>query len=579
VRPPVTRLPLLLAALLVACACGTSNPSPEASPVAPDPSPDAATSSPGAAPAVACTPAVTPPSRPWNERTWYEVFVRSFADGDGDGIGDFKGLTARLDYLNDGDPATTTDLGIGGLWLMPVAESPSYHGYDVTDYRAVEPDYGTREDLDAFLAAARARDIEVIVDLVPNHSSVEHPWFEASADGDPDTADWYVWEDENPRWLGPGGQTVWHERGDRWYYGVFWEGMPDLNLRSEAVTAELRDIARFWLEDVGVDGFRVDAAKHLVEDGKDAQTNTPETKAWLAGFKESVTAVDPDALLVGEVWDPPSVAGGYVPDSLDLTFDFGLATGYRLALQNGRAAPMRTAFTETAAAWPVNQQAGFLSNHDQTRIMTELRGDTPAAKLAAFLLLTGPGVPFLYYGEEIGMTGTKPDERIRTPMRWTPDPATAGFTTGTPWQPLSEDDPATVNVESQAASRDSLLATYQDLVRVRSQQAALRTGATVLLDTDAEPVMGWLRTTAGETVLALVNVSDDPVDAYTLTLAEGPFCGPMTATLLGAVNGDPAAAVSAPPVNEAGGVSGWTPIAQLPPRSGFLVRLAPAPAP
>jgi glycosidase len=282
-------------------------------------------------------------------------------------------------------------------------------------------------------------------------------------------------------------------------------------------------------------------------------------------------------MLVGEVWDPASVAGGYVPDSLDLTFDFGLATAYRLALQGGRAAPLRTALLDTAAAWPANQGASFLTNHDQTRIMTELRGDPAAARLAAFLLLTGPGTPFLYYGEEIGMTGTKPDERIRTPMRWTPDPATAGFTTGSPWEVLSEDDAATVNVEAQAADRGSLLAAYQDLVRVRTQQPALREGATTVLDADAEPVIGWLRTTAGATVLALVNVSDQPVDAYTLSLRDGPLCGAQAATLLGSVNGDPAAAVTAPVVNGEGGVDAWTPIAQLPPRSGFLVSLAPAP--
>ncbi len=503
--------------------------------------------------------------------------MRSFADGDGDGIGDFKGLTAKLDYLNDGDPSTTTDLGVGGLWLMPIAESPSYHGYDVTDYRRVEPDYGTRADLDAFLAAAHERGIKVIVDLVLNHTSNQHPWFTDAGKDLGDPANYYLWSDSNPGWLGPSGQVAWHELDGRYYYGVFSDAMPDLNLRSGLVTGALEDVARFWLADVGVDGFRLDAAKHLIEDGPDAQTNTPETHEWLAGFKASVDGVNPDAMLVGEVWDPASIAGGYVPDSLDLTFDFGLAGAYRTALQNGRAAPIRTALGDTAAAWPANQAASFLTNHDQTRIMTELRGDPASAKLAAFLLLTGPGTPFLYYGEEIGMTGTKPDERIRTPMRWTADPATAGFTTGTPWEALSDDDPATVNVEAQAADRDSLLATYEDLVRVRGQQAALREGATTVLDSDAEPVIGWLRTTADATVLALVNVSDQPVDAYTLTLADGPLCGAQAATLLGAVNGDPGTTPAAPDVNAGGGVDAWTPVTALPPRSGFLISLAPAP--
>jgi len=533
--------------------------------------------SPTGAPGAACTPATTPAAHDWNERTWYEVFVRSFADGDGDGTGDLKGLTEKLDYLNDGDPATTTDLGVGGLWLMPIADSPSYHGYDVTDYRKVEPDYGTQADLEAFIAAAHERGIKVIVDLVLNHTSSQHPWFTDAGKDLGDPADYYLWSDSNPGWLGPSGQVAWHELDGRYYYGVFSDAMPDLNLRSKAVTAELEDVARYWLADVGVDGFRLDAAKHLIEDGPDAQTNTPETHDWLAGFKASVDGVNPDAMLVGEVWDPASVAGGYVPRSVDLTFDFGLATAYRLALQDGRAASLRTALMDTGAAWPANQGASFLTNHDQTRIMTELNGDPASAKLAAFMLLTGPGTPFLYYGEEIGMTGSKPDERLRTPMRWTPDPSTAGFTTGTPWEALSDDDPATVNVEAQVADRDSLLATYEDLVRVRGQQEALRDGATTVLDSDTEPVIGWLRTTADATILSLVNVSDEPVDAYTLALAGGPLCGPQVATLLGSVNGDPGATVTAPTVTADGGVDAWTPIAHLPPRSGFLVSLAPAP--
>ena len=353
--------------------------------------------------------------------------------------------------------------------------------------------------------------------------------------------------------------------------------MPDLNLRNEAVTSELEGVARFWLADVGVDGFRIDAAKHLIEDGPDAQTNTPETAAWLAGFKAAAEADRPGAVIIGEVWDPATIAGAYVPGSLDLTFDFGLASAYRLALQNGRSAPLRTAFGDTAAAWPTNQAGSFLSNHDQTRIMTELGGDPAAARLAAFLLLTGPGTPFLYYGEEIGMTGTKPDERIRTPMRWTPDGATGGFTSGTPWEPLSDDDAATVNVESQDADPDSLLTTYRDLVRVRTGQEALRRGATTMLEADVEPVVAWLRTTAGSTVLAIANLSDAPVADYALSLAEGPLCGPVTGSLLGTVGGDPGAAVAAPVVTGRGGVEPWTPVEELAPRSGYLIELAAAP--
>jgi alpha-amylase len=191
-RPRRHPLALALAAVLAAgCASNTPTPVPATT------VPTAVTVTPTAAPATpaqgsACTTAVTPESKDWNDRVWYEVFVRSFADGNGDGIGDLKGLTAKLDYLNDGDPSTTTDLGVGGLWLMPIAESPSYHGYDVTNYRAVEPDYGTAEDLRAFLDAAHERGIKVIVDLVLNHSSIDHPWFKDARTPGSEHDDWYV---------------------------------------------------------------------------------------------------------------------------------------------------------------------------------------------------------------------------------------------------------------------------------------------------------------------------------------------------------------------------------------------------
>lgn len=564
-------------AVLAATGCSPATPTsaPTGTPgsgITPSAAPSA-TATPAAG--SACTPSAIPVAEDWNGRVWYETFVRSFADGDGDGMGDFRGLTERLDYLNDGDPATTDDLGVTGMWLMPIAESPSYHGYDVVDYEAVERDYGTREDLDAFLAAAHARGIKVIVDLVLNHTSIEHPWFTDSADGS-GHADWYLWADENPAWLGPGGQVAWHELDGRWYYAVFWEGMPDLNLRSEAVTAALDDVTRFWLQDVGVDGFRLDAAKHLIEDGKDAQTNTPETKAWLAAWKADVDRLEPDAMTVGEVWDPATVAAAYVPDSTDLTFDFGFATGIRLALQNGRAAPLVTALGDSLGAWPANRNATFLTNHDQPRIMTELAGDVPSAKLAAFLLLTAPGTPFLYYGEEIGLTGTKPDERIRTPMPWTGEGPAAGFTSGTPWEPL-QDGWETVNVAAQTGDPDSLLSAYRGLVRARGASPALQHGATLPVDGGAEPVTGWLRVADGETLLAFANVSDEPVTDYALTLDGGPLCGSMTARVVATVGGDPEAVPSPVPITADGGLDRWKPFASLPPRTGYLVALEPAP--
>ena len=189
--------------------------------------------------------------------------MRSFRDSDGDGIGDLQGIIERLDYLNDGDPNTSDDLGITGIWLMPPAEAHSYHGYDVTNFYAVESDYGSIDDMKRFVAAAHERGIAVIVDMVLNHSSSRHPWFVSSRLGQQPYADWYIWVEENPGYHGPWGAPAWHQAGERYYYGVFWDGMPDFDLRNPSVTQELVESARFWLNDIGVDGFRLDAIKAL----------------------------------------------------------------------------------------------------------------------------------------------------------------------------------------------------------------------------------------------------------------------------------------------------------------------------
>jgi alpha-amylase len=204
----------------------------------------------------------------WNATTWYEIFVRSFKDSDGDGIGDFQGIISQLDYLNDGNPDTTTDLGITGIWLMPIMPSPSYHGYDITDYLAVNPDYGTMQDFKALLEACHARGIRVIIDFVVNHTSSEHPWFQAALKGDPTYKDYYVWQKKDPATNGPWGQDPWHKgTNNEYYYGAFWGGMPDLNYHNPKVIEEVYAVSDYWVKEVGVDGFRIDAARYLFEEG------------------------------------------------------------------------------------------------------------------------------------------------------------------------------------------------------------------------------------------------------------------------------------------------------------------------
>ncbi len=453
----------------------------------------------------------------WNDRVFYEVFVRSFSDSDGDGIGDLAGLTERLDYLNDGDPSTTTDLGVTGLWLMPIFESPSYHGYDVVDYRAIESDYGSIEDLEALLAAAHDRGIAVIIDLVINHSSIQHPWFIESRDQTTDRADWYLWQPEDPGWPGPWGQEVWHRDTEDYYYGIFWEGMPDLNLTNDAVTAEMHDIARFWLGEIGLDGYRLDAARHLIEDGP-TQTDTPQTHAWLAEFRDEMHALDPGALILGEVWSDTETISSYLPDSLDLAFEFALSEAFLDAMTRWQAEPLIDAQQAVIDAYPAGQFAPFLTNHDMDRIMSQLGGAPERARLAATWLLTAPGTPFVYYGEEVGMEGEKPDEDIRTPMAWTGEPPSVGFTDAIPWQApdLSFKD---ANVADQTGDPESLLSLYRDLIHFRNESPALRFGETIVLDTGHPSVYAVLRVGDAEQVLTVLNLSGRPVSDYSIDLS------------------------------------------------------------
>jgi glycosidase len=503
---------------------------------------------------------------------FYEVFVRSFADSDGDGIGDLRGLTDRLDDLNDGDPATTDDLGVSGLWLMPIAESPSYHGYDVVDYRAVERDYGSAEDLRALVAAAHERGIAVILDLVINHTSREHPWFQDARTPGSAHDDWYVWADEHPGFGRLDGARVWHPDGDRFYYGYFWEGMPDLDLGNPEVTAELDAIADFWLEDMGVDGFRLDAARHLIEDGRDLE-NVDATFDWLAGFRERIKARHPDALVLGEVWDASSMSARYVREgAVDLTFDFGLASATITSLRSGERGSLRAALTEVAELYPAGGLATFLTNHDQDRIVTQLGGDPAAARLAGSLLLTGGGTPFVYYGEEIGLTGAKPDERIRTPMRWDASGPAAGFTTGTPWQPLGDDPPGT-DVASQAADSGSLYSTYRELIALRATHPALAHGDVLVVDADEPSVVAFLRhdPATARAALVVANLADEPVASVTLALDEGPLCAVAgVETLHGS-----AASVPPPSITDTGGFDDYVLAGGLGPRELVVLGLVP----
>lgn len=456
---------------------------------------------------------------------FYEIFVRSFADSDGDGVGDLNGLTAKLDELNDGDPATTRDLGIEALWLMPVFESPSYHGYDTVDYEHIDREYGTDADFDRLLAEAHRRGIRVIVDLVMNHSSSQHPWFIDSASGpEAKHRNWYLWREDDPGWTQPWGGTnhTWHRVYGRdtgpYYYGVFWGGMPDLNFAEPAVRAEMKRIARYWLER-GVDGFRLDATRHLFADGDgERQNDRPETHVFLRELAAFVREVKPSAVLVGENWtDTPRIATYFGSDAnrpggdeLPMNFNFPLAEAIVKAARSGTAEPVETVLADMARLYPVGAlDAPFLTNHDQVRLATQLANDPHALRLAAAILLSLPGAPFLYYGEEVGLGNgtTEGDLAKRTPMPW--DAQARGFSSGKLWQPLAP-GAETANVESQRSDSSSLLAHYRTWIRLRGDVPALARGSLTQLETAQPSLLAWVRTTGTSRVLVAHNLGLEP---------------------------------------------------------------------
>jgi alpha-amylase len=524
------------------------------------------------------TPVRTPPTTKaswWNYTVFYEVFVRSFADSTtgplaNDGIGDLQGLIEKLDYLNDGNPATTDDLGVTGLWLMPIMQSPSYHGYDVFDYYIINKDYGTNEDFKRLLSEAHKRGIKIIIDLILNHTSSEHPWFiEARDNPESEQRDWYIWSVNNPGYLGPWGETVWHYSPTGYYYGIFSSGMPDLNLKNPQVTSEMENVARFWLEDIGVDGFRLDGARHLIEEGP-IQVDTEATHEWWKTFRTIYKASNPEAMTVGEIWSRGSDVVKYVQgDELDLAFDFDLASALVSGVQFRDANRIQKALTSSYDLYGSMLSATFLTNHDMTRVMSQLGMDTNKAKLAASVLLTAPGVPFVYYGEEIGMTGVKPDEFIRSPMQWAVQ-ENAGFSAGVPWESVNEDYKAK-NVAEQSKDPTSLLTCYRELIRLRGDHIVLQLGDYLPVDSKDNAVLAYLRSDSENNVLVIINLGEQSTSDYDLSLIEGSLVGTYQAQLLYGKD----AVLQNLTSNENGGFDSYQPMPEVPGAGVLIIQLNP----
>lgn len=452
--PETTRVCLLASCLLVS-ALSTGGARATA--------PSAATTEP-----VAAVPAPSALPEGWQHGAFAEIYVRGYRDSDGDGIGDLRGLIAQLDYLQA--------LGVRGIWLMPITRSGDRdHGYAVEDYRGIEPAYGSLADFDVLIAQAHARGIGVIIDYVINHSASSHPLFQAGAmDHASPYRKWYVWRKPAPAGWSIFDKDPWVPTATGAYLAQFSPSMPDFDLQAPGVMAWHEDNLRFWLNR-GVDGFRFDAVAHLVEHGPDAWRDQPQNFRLVHRLAQVVAAY-PRRYVVCEA--TRRTAEYAAPDACGSAFAFELAP-LAIAAARGERQSIRKLARHFERMPPT--MATMLANHDLfagDRLWNQLAGNEAQYRLAAASYLLAPGSPFIYYGEEIGMsavTSLQGDARLRTPMSWSGG-GNAGFGAGVPFRPLSPNTD-THNVEAQSERPDSLLAWYRALLALRNGVPALARGS------------------------------------------------------------------------------------------------------
>jgi alpha-amylase len=445
----------------------------------------------------------------WPRGVTYEIFVQSFADSDGDGIGDINGMTSKLDYLKE--------LGVGGIWLMPISPSTSYHKYNVDDYYDIHPDYGTLDDFKRFIIEAHKRDIHVVIDLVINHSGRNNKWFqEALKDSGSRYWDYYVWTHKNDPQTGVEGRIIsadsrnrnrWNrvEGSDYLYYSYFGGGMPDLNFDNPKLREEIFKVGKFWLDDIGVDGFRLDAARHIFPDDRPLDNHR-----WWEYFLKEMKTVKEDVYLIGEVWAAAEVVGPYMK-GLPALFNFDMGSRIIKSINDGDGTTLATEHKKIMDFYdsinPEYIDAIFLTNHDQNRVLSSLGTDKEKAKLAASFLLTLPGSPYLYYGEEIGMVGVKPDQYIREPFLW--DKMEKDKARATWIQPRYSADSTVVPLSFQLNDENSIYNHYKKFISLRNNSAALTYGDLTPVDITNTSLSAFIRSHNNESLFVIHNLSSE----------------------------------------------------------------------
>ncbi|HEX6655650.1 MAG TPA: alpha-amylase family glycosyl hydrolase [Candidatus Limnocylindria bacterium] len=478
----------------------------------------------------------------WQTAVVYEIYPRSFADADGDGVGDLLGIIGRLDYL--------AWLGVDAIWITPFYRSPMVDfGYDVADYRSVDPVFGSLEQFDRLLAEAHARGLRVLIDYVPNHTSDQHPWFmESRSARDSAKRDWYVWRDPSPdggppnRWLSMFGSASWtlDPGTGQFYLHSFLPQQPDLNWRNPEVRAAMFDVARWWL-DRGVDGFRIDAAPMIMKDPQfrdpgDAPppANLRSLGSWISyfdgyshahpdqhelyrSFRSLLDAYPDDRVAIGELHHPDfDVWAQYYGELLD---EIHVPFNFHLAYADWRSDAVRGAVEGVQRALPAGAWASWvLGNHDIPRFASPTRAGPSQAKAGMLLLLTLRGTPTIYYGDEIGMRDVAVDtthardpvgrDPQRTPMQWDSSP-NAGFTQlgVQPWLPIPP-DAAALNVAKQERDPDSLLSFVRRLIQLRHDDPVLRVGDYEAFGETPDGTFAFTRTDGTRRLVVLLNLTD-----------------------------------------------------------------------